>query len=195
MSVFRRGGNFFAEKSVAYFSEIRYIEYMSNSALQKAYELLRRETPLYTDCGKLCGRACCKGDGRTGMNLLPGEPELLAGKGFDILPPEGNHGCPVLVCGGRCDRAFRPFACRIFPLYPLVTLDGSGSPRVGVVYDPRSESLCPLAADKAILNRNFVTAVRRAAKYLLRDEKIRAYLLSASADILEIEELKRKLFK
>ena len=167
---------------------------MNNSYLQKAYELLRRETPLKSDCGRLCGRACCKGDSRAGMNLLPGEAELLEGRGFDMLPSEGNHGCPVLVCGGGCDRNLRPFACRIYPLYPIVTLDRGGAPRVGVIYDPRAESSCPLAANKAVLNRRFVTAVRRAAKYLLQDEKIRAYLISASTDILEIEELKRKLF-
>ena len=88
----------------------------------------------------------------------------------------------------------RPFACRIYPLYPLVTLDENGKPKVSVVYDPRAKSSCPLAADEKALRRSFVAAARRAAKYLIRDEDIRAYLLKASADIIEIEELKSRLF-
>ena len=165
---------------------------MNKINLRKAHELLRRETPLDADCGRLCGRACCKGDGLTGMDLLPGEAELLAGAGFSILPSRGNQGFPVLVCGSRCERNTRPFACRIYPLYPLVT-DGGKGPRVSVIYDPRAGNACPLAADKARLNRNFVTAVRRAAKYLLQDEETLAYMLAASSDILEIAELRRRL--
>ena len=41
--------------------------------LNKAYELLERTTPLTSDCGKLCNGLCCKGDGKTGMLLFPGE--------------------------------------------------------------------------------------------------------------------------
>ena len=50
---------------------------MNNSATEKrvsrARRLLADLTPLQTDCGALCGGACCKGDEGTGMLLFPGE--------------------------------------------------------------------------------------------------------------------------
>ena len=41
-----------------------------------ARDLLRELTPLKTDCGRLCGGACCEGDEETGMLLFPGEDAL-----------------------------------------------------------------------------------------------------------------------
>ena len=124
------------------------------------------------------------------MNLLPHEAEFLEGDGFVIFSSESNHGYPVPVCGSRCERNSRPFACRIYPLYPLVTLDDGGIPRVNVIYNPRAKSSCPFAANEIVLNHRFVTAVRRAGKYLIRDEEILHYLLVASEDILESDKLR-----
>ena len=39
----------------------------------RARELLESHTPMKSDCGALCGGACCKGSDEDGMALLPGE--------------------------------------------------------------------------------------------------------------------------
>ncbi len=49
----------------------------SLSAVLSARAALSDLTPLLTDCGRLCGVACCKGDEQTGMLLFPGEEALL----------------------------------------------------------------------------------------------------------------------
>ena len=50
----------------------------SLSAVLSARAALSDLTPLLTDCGRLCGFACCKGDEQTGMLLFPGEEALCA---------------------------------------------------------------------------------------------------------------------
>ena len=44
--------------------------------IKKAYEAIGTLTPLKSDCGRLCGAVCCKGDDETGMLLFPGEESL-----------------------------------------------------------------------------------------------------------------------
>ena len=50
----------------------------SLSAVLSARAALSDLTPLLTDCGRLCGFACCKGDEQTSMLLFPGEEALFA---------------------------------------------------------------------------------------------------------------------
>lgn len=86
----------------------------------KAYELLDRNTPLKTDCGRLCGSLCCKGDSKTGMWLFPGEEFFFEElSGFTVLNCDGNFGYKEVVCKGVCDRKTRPLACRLYPFFPL----------------------------------------------------------------------------
>ena len=88
---------------------------MFPESLVAARKLLEEITPLQTDCGLVCGGACCQthpGE-ETGMLLFPGEAEMYRGEdGFTLV--DSPHGT-ILVCEGRCSRANRPLACRMFP--------------------------------------------------------------------------------
>ena len=41
--------------------------------VKKAKDILKNVTPLKSDCGKMCGKLCCKGPDEKGMRLFPGE--------------------------------------------------------------------------------------------------------------------------
>ena len=146
---------------------------MNNSYLiKKAYELLERVTPLTYDCGKLCGGACCKGDGNTGMWLFPYEEEIISEtEGFTVKDCEGNFGYKMVVCNGSCDRKTRPLACRIYPYFPVITDDG---------YDTRADirgiSGCPLLYKNIKPDYAFIRQVRKVARLFDRDETLRKYL-------------------
>lgn len=165
---------------------------IKNPALREAYERLYHKTPLgFYNCGRLCDGLCCRGEGQ-GMWLFPYEEELFVGKeGFEICETEGNYGYPMVICSGECDRAERPLACRIFPLFPLV-FEEDGKIRIKVVYDPRS-GMCPLSRQNKELDSSFIKEVRKAARYLIRDEKILEYMKAVSLELTEIAELQRRL--
>ena len=59
----------------------------ASDAVLAARGLLQSLTPLKTDCGRLCGCACCRGDEQTGMLLFPGEDALYAGCSFARVLP------------------------------------------------------------------------------------------------------------
>ena len=156
-----------------------------SDTIQKALALLETVTPLDVDCGTVCDGRCCRpSEDSIGMLLLPGEERLLADAGFTIVPSDGGN---LLTCDGTCRRAMRPFACRIFPLFPYVGEDGI----VRAVYDPRSWRLCPLTRNCAHvrLNREFVRAVRRAGTLLMQDPACAAFLRAQSREIDEIARL------
>ena len=148
---------------------------------EEIYALFDGVTPLPKDCGAVCGALCCTGDGDEGMLLFPGEEALL--DPACVRPAEGGR--PLFVCGGRCDRERRPLSCRLFPLFPLVTPEG----RIKAVYDPRAYRLCPLVRLNAHvrLRRDFVRAVRRAGRLLMRDPAARAFLTAQSREIEELD--------
>ena len=130
---------------------------MLPESLVAARKLLEEITPLQTDCGLVCGGACCQthpGE-ETGMLLFPGEAEMYRGeKGFTL--EDSPHGT-ILVCEGRCSRANRPLACRMFPLVMLLRPDG-----------------VKIATDAA--SQDFVAAVRQAANLLAQDDQQAAHL-------------------
>ncbi|MBQ3007229.1 MAG: hypothetical protein IJD78_06690 [Clostridia bacterium] len=165
---------------------------IKNSALREAYERLYHKTPLgFYNCGRLCDGLCCRGDCQ-GMWLYPGEEELFIGKeGFEVCETEGNYGYPMVICSGECNREERPLACRIFPLFPLVT-EVDGKVKIEVIYDPRA-TMCPIAKEKMPLDRSFIKEVRKAALYLVRDEKMLEYMKAVSEEIADIIELRSKL--
>ena len=73
---------------------------------KKLYRLFEDVTPLKTDCGALCGAACCKGDDTVGMLLFPGEETAL--------PVTEAQGRRFVLCGGACERAQRPLSISHF---------------------------------------------------------------------------------
>lgn len=112
------------------------------------------------------------------MLLFPGEEALYDNTDFVLTPVNGGT---LLTCNGRCDRAMRPLSCRIFPLFPHVDENG----RVKAVYDPRGWRLCPLLMEAAhvSLNRDFVRAVRKAGRLLMRDPAQAVFLKAQSEEI------------
>ena len=133
--------------------------------LDNARKLLENITPLKTDCGRVCGGACCRsleGD-MTGMLLFPGEEDFYEdAEGFSMQPVPGGL---LLTCSGTCDRALRPLACRMFPLLPLVREEG-----IRVAVDARSRAVCPLSRHgKDGLDSAFVQAVQQVGELLVQD--------------------------
>jgi hypothetical protein len=141
---------------------------LNKTVILQALALLRDATPLKTDCGTLCNRACCApdGDGQGGVLLLPGERELYP---FPWGQIEGD----VLFCDAPCDRSRRPFNCRIFPLVPAKTKDGTWSVRM----DRRASSLCPLFGYGIKgLDPSFVRAAKEAVRVLAQEKSYLPFL-------------------
>jgi len=148
------------------------------------YDRLGSLTPLKTDCGLLCGHACCLGsreDDSAGMYLYPGEEIfysqpaewfLLHSTDFVV---EGRA-TPLLSCSAYCPREQRPLACRLFPLIPHIRKDG----RYGVKMHPFAGGLCPLVERGGVqgLDPEFVRAARDVAAMLCENEKTRAFVLA-----------------
>ena len=149
---------------------------------EQAYKAIGDRTPLKGhDCGQLCERACCAGsaDSGTGMLLFPGESTSL-----EIIENENGR---FAVCGGTCDRAQRPLACRIFPFYPAIDDDGE----VTAIIDGRGSRLCPLVrlCDDVIFDEKFVSAVEKAGAILARDADCAAAMREATGEIIAVNTL------
>lgn len=142
-----------------------------------ARELLEHLTPLKTDCGRLCQGACCQGDETTGMLLFPGEKAFYDGCTFARIIPAGfmlgGQEAKLFVCDGACDRANRPLACRLFPLFLKFKEEGVTKLRM----DMRAKAVCPLT-DYGIkaLDLDFKHAARKAYDLLLEEESCAQYL-------------------
>lgn len=125
----------------------------------EAYAAIGDLTPLTTDCGALCGRACClpDEDGQGGMLLFPGEDDMCAG---DWRVIEHTDAGDILYCSAPCPRDVRPLACRIFPLTPVFS-KGVWTVRM----DARACAMCPLARSGVQgVDREFALAVRKALR-------------------------------
>lgn len=157
-----------------------------NENLTKARELLERSAPLgRTDCGKLCGGLCCKGDENTGMWLFPHEEELYKNNPhFTVKEADGNQGYKMIVCNGTCDRKERPLACRIYPFYPK--FDGD---KITVIKDLRGLSSCPIIKDNIKPDYAFLRNLRKATRYLIRDEETKNYIMNMQQEIEDIAKL------
>lgn len=163
------------------------------------YRFLNRFDPINSDCGFLCGAACCQdSDGELGIYLLPGE-ELLhrEQEGFLTLSEEDaaefdfpESWGPVIhlaSCPGpaHCTRETRPVQCRTFPLMPYITEEGT----LEMIYnDNELPYECPLIEQEIPLNDSFVRATRTAWKHLLRDPRIRDLVLLDSEALREAME-------
>ena len=149
---------------------------MSNAVLL-ARKLLGDLTPLKTDCGRLCGGACCQGDEQTGMLLFPGEEHSFENCDFGHVIPANfslaGRDVQLFVCSGHCSRESRPLACRLFPLFLRFRKDGSTRIRM----DPRAFSVCPLCDyGMDALHDAFISAARCAYDALLEDADCTAFL-------------------
>lgn len=159
---------------------------MLPEVLVRSRALLENVTPLCSDCGLICGGACCRpleGES-TGMLLFPGEEAYYENRpGYRMLPTGTGT---LLLCAGRCDRADRPLSCRLFPLLPLLRADG-----VKVATDLRAKAVCPLSQQgKAALAAEFVEAVRQVGQLLTQDEATRAFLLQLTRQQDELKALR-----
>lgn len=150
-----------------------------NELYCKAYAILGELTPLKSDCGVLCDAACCKGDETTGMRLFPNEECAI-----NTIDAENGRLC---ICSGSCNRAERPLACRIFPLFPVLHSDGHISAEI----DPRALRLCPLVenCDKVKFNKDFIRAVRKVGRLLCRNPECREFIKETSAEIKQYSKL------
>ncbi len=161
------------------------------AAIRRADEILQDKTPLWTDCGALCGARCCKGDENTGMRLLPDEDALVQGPGFTVREA-GND--KYLICAGRCARDMRPFSCRIFPFFPVPVRLRSGRYVIRVLPDPRALPVCPLLKKEDVsFDRGFLHAVGKAGRVLLKCEETKAWLLENAQELSDIASLREKL--
>ncbi len=144
-----------------------------NRLYKRVNKALSFSTPLKTDCGKLCDKRCCKGDGETGMLLFPFEETTLKVK--------EENGVRLAVCSGICNREERPLSCRIFPFFPYVTSEG----KIEVRRDLRGLSVCPLIkiSDEVRWNRGFLFRLKRVGRLLKKDEAILEFLKKQSEEI------------
>lgn len=145
------------------------------SLLEKAYKLTENVTPKKYDCGELCGGACCKNlstlSSESGMMLLPFEKEFLIENGAcGYTYKTDTEGTDYLVCEGKCNRKFRPFACRVFPYYA----DFSGK-RIKIKKDIRAAAICPVINARVHSRANiyFLRNVKKAVHILCKDKFIK----------------------
>lgn len=139
----------------------------------KCRKILGSLTPLKADCGVLCGKACCKGDERTGMLLFPDEQTKLS-----VTECEAGR---LAVCDGTCDRETRPLACMIFPFFPTVADNGE----IFAEIDSRAYSVCPIAAncDDVLFDEQFIRAVKKCGEILSQDEECLEFMVEVTEDI------------
>lgn len=152
---------------------------MNIDLLIQARELLENITPLKTNCGLLCGGACCEADedGQGGVLLFPGEAKILKNEDWmEILPspmPVDGTDYGMMVCKGVCERKMRPLGCRIFPLTPVKGSSGTWKVRT----DRRAWAMCPLMSSGVRgLNPEFVTTVKEVIRLIASDPEGERFL-------------------
>ena len=141
---------------------------MQLDTILRAYAAIGESTPLCSDCGALCGAACCEtdGDGQGGVDLLPGEEGLIGHAEWMETAHDPHMDAPMIRCKSMCERGKRPFLCRIFPLCPAVGRDGRWTVRM----DARARAMCPLARGGVRgLDPQFVRGCVRAVRILAEE--------------------------
>lgn len=144
--------------------------------LVKARELLENETPLKSDCGRICGAKCCQSDdtGENGMLLYPFEDRLyrkgIEGFTFELRDDDTLYkGGKRLICNGECPREFRPLKCRLFPLRISVKEAEDNSLKAEAALDPSAFAVCPLCEQgMQALSESFISAAEQAGGEMLK---------------------------
>ena len=151
------------------------------------YKLFDNTTPIPVDCGKLCNKACCKGED-SGMYLFPGEREVYSLLNPDWISIEDSdfkythngktYSVPIAFCNGKCDRYQRPLACRIFPLTPI--LDEKG--KLKIINDPRGKPVCPLCKTFSLsdYDQGFLHQVEKAFTLLMKNKQFASFMTAYS---------------
>ena len=163
---------------------------MQLERIHAAYQAIADKTPLRTDCGQLCGAACCQtdADGQGGVCLLPGETQQLKDIGWGKIVHDEQMDAPMLMCTGMCERELRPFLCRIFPLCPVIGKSGRWTVRM----DARARAVCPLSASGINgLDPEFARGCAQAVRIIAEDPEGEAFLKKWTA--IE-EEFRKPLF-
>lgn len=153
---------------------------MTAELILRAYAEIGGCTPMKTDCGVLCGAACCAADedGQGGVALLPGEENFLKGIPWGRTEYDAQTDRPMLMCTDFCDRNLRPFLCRIFPLCPVTGKNGKWTVRM----DARARAVCPLSGHGLNgLDPEFVRGTVRAVRIIAEDPEGEAFLKKWSA--------------
>ena len=156
---------------------------MQLDTILRAYAAIGERTPLCSDCGALCGAACCEsdGDGQGGVDLLPGEESLIGSAEWMETSHDPSMDAEMIVCKAMCNREKRPFLCRVFPLCPVVGKDGRWTVRM----DARARAMCPLTRGGVRgLDPEFVRGCVRAVR-ILAEEPDGADFLRRWAEIEE----------
>lgn len=141
---------------------------MQSDTILRAYAAIGDKTPLCSDCGALCGAACCEtdGDGQGGVDLLPGENVLIGQADWMEIAHDPHMDAAMIRCKSLCEREKRPFLCRIFPLCPVVGKDGRWTVRM----DARARAMCPLTRGGVRgLDPEFVRGCVRAVRILAEE--------------------------
>ena len=141
---------------------------MQLDTILRAYAAIGERTPLCSDCGALCGAACCEsdGDGQGGVDLLPGEIELIGNAEWMETSHDPRMDAEMIVCTAMCEREKRPFLCRVFPLCPVIGRNGKWTVRM----DARARAMCPLTRGGVRgLDPEFVRGCMRAVRILAEE--------------------------
>ncbi len=161
---------------------------LASNLYQSIYRYFGDTTPIPSDCGMLCNKACCEsGDtDDTGMYLFPGEKTFfLSNPDFKVIQSDftyGNKNADIVICKTACMRDARPLSCRIFPLIPYYReKDG-----LSIIQDPRAYGMCPLAEREAFqyLDPHFIKKVTKTFRLLTKFSEVRLFLEGLS-DILD----------
>ena len=148
---------------------------MQFETIQKAYQAIADKTPMRTDCGMLCGAACCATDedGQGGVCLLPGEEKQLSDINWGKVVHDDQMDAPMLMCTDMCNREIRPFLCRIFPLCPVIGKSGKWTVRM----DARARAVCPLSGSGLNgLDPDFVCSCAKAVQIIAEEADGEAFL-------------------
>ena len=183
---------------------------LTKEQYEKIYKMLDKVSPIDTDCGLLCGAACCTigktaGAEEMGIYLLPGEEKLhdrkddwlswSVEKAEDYEFPDSWKGALYFVrCVDppHCPREKRPIQCRSFPLLPH--LDENDV--LSMVYnDYDIPYRCPLIDDEIPLNDDFVETTLKAWAMLIEDPLIYDLVkMDSEARDKAAQEMREKFF-
>lgn len=162
----------------------------------RIYSMLDEVSPLFGDCGQLCGSICCSndpfGNEESYIYLLPGEREYLESCGCTMriakepakehfLPASWGEYVHVMHCPGTkmCNRAHRPIQCRTFPLVPLLRKKGVLEM---IMCNDDLPYTCPIIRDKMEISEDFCKVTLEAWKLLIEDRAIRDLVKLDSKD-------------